>query len=36
MTLMRYGASPSDMDSNGKTVEAAAISEWTRELLIST
>lgn len=31
--LLQYGARPTDTDANGKTVEAAATSDWIRELL---
>jgi ankyrin repeat protein len=31
--LLVHGASPSDLDAKGKTVAAAATSEWIRELL---
>ena len=31
--LLRHGASPRDADANGKTVAAAASSEWIRDLL---
>jgi ankyrin repeat protein len=31
--LLRYGARPSDADANGKTVAAAATSDWVRDLL---
>ena len=31
--LLRHGARPTDTDSNGKTVMAAAASDWIRELL---
>jgi ankyrin repeat protein len=31
--LLQYGAGPTDVDANGKSVEAAASSEWIRQLL---
>jgi ankyrin repeat protein len=31
--LLEYGASPTDTDANGKTVAAAASSDWIRDLL---
>jgi hypothetical protein len=31
--LLEHGASPTDLDANGKTVAAAASSEWLRQLL---
>jgi ankyrin repeat protein len=31
--LLEHGAAPTDVDSNGKTVAAAASSEWVRQLL---
>jgi hypothetical protein len=31
--LLRYGASPRDVDAKGKSVEAAASSDWIRQLL---
>lgn len=31
--LLEYGASPTDVDSNGKTVASAASSDWVRQLL---
>jgi ankyrin repeat protein len=34
--LLRCGASPADVDANGKTVAAAASSDWIRHLLAST
>ena len=33
--LLEHGASPDDLDANGKTVADAASSEWVRQLLIS-
>ena len=33
--LLEHGASPMDVDAKGKTVAAAAVSEWTRQLLDS-
>jgi ankyrin repeat protein len=33
--LLEHGASPSDADANGRTVRAAASSEWVRELLFT-
>jgi ankyrin repeat protein len=34
--LLQHGASPADVDANGKTVEAAASSDWIRDLLGAT
>jgi hypothetical protein len=31
--LLEHGASPADVDANGKTVAAAASSDWIRRLL---
>ncbi len=31
--LLEHGASPSDVDANGKTVSAAASSGWIRQML---
>jgi len=31
--LLQHGASPTDTDANGKTVAAAASSDWIRDLL---
>ena len=31
--LLEHGASPTDVDANGKTVAAAASSDWIRQLL---
>ena len=31
--LLEYGASPTDADAKGKTVAAAASSDWIRDLL---
>jgi len=31
--LLEHGASPSDIDAHGKTVAAAASSDWVRDLL---
>jgi len=31
--LLRHGASAADVDANGKTVAAAASSDWIRQLL---
>jgi ankyrin repeat protein len=31
--LLEHGASPTDIDANGKTVAAAACSDWIRHLL---
>ena len=31
--LLQHGARPTDTDANGKTVEAAAASDWIRQLL---
>ena len=31
--LLQHGARPTDTDANGKTVRAAAASDWIRELL---
>ena len=31
--LLRHGASPTDVDANGKSVAAAAASDWIRDLL---
>ncbi len=33
--LLEHGASPTDVDANGKTVAAVASSEWVRQLLDS-
>jgi hypothetical protein len=33
VVLLRHGASPTDLDAKGKTVEAAASSEWIRDVL---
>ena len=33
VVLLEHGASPTDADRNGKTVAAAASSDWVRELL---
>jgi ankyrin repeat protein len=33
VSLLRHGATPTDPDANGKTVDAAATSEWVRDLL---
>jgi ankyrin repeat protein len=33
--LLEHGASPTDTDANGKTVVAAACSDWIRNLLDS-
>jgi hypothetical protein len=32
---LEHGASPGDVDANGKTVAAAASSDWIRELLVN-
>jgi ankyrin repeat protein len=34
--LLHHGASPADTDAHSKTVEAAASSDWIRELLGTT
>ena len=31
--LLEHGASPNDLDTKGKTVGAAAVSDWIRQLL---
>ena len=33
--LLEHGASPNDFDAKGKTVAAAALSDWIRQLLDS-
>jgi ankyrin repeat protein len=34
--LLEHGASPTDVDAKGKTVAAAASSDWIRQLLANT
>jgi hypothetical protein len=34
--LLQHGASPTDIDANGKTVAAAVSSDWIRDLLDTT